>query len=166
MTRETKWSVEPDVGILPIKFGMTESEVSEASGLGRAKDTIVEDDGLVTHFWGLGDPNVAYRDGKVVFIATGPASIPVLIGDVEVFQDDTRTALQAFEKANGDKPFHQLGSVNFTHLNLAMTGFFDFREDRYYDPMSGEQDDRVISLFAPGTMIEFPDIPKTEITFF
>ena len=109
---------------------------------------------------------MTYRDGEVVFVATGPASLPVLLEGVDVFQNDTRIALQAFEKANGSKPFFQLGSVNFPSLNLAMTGFYNIREDRYYDPTSGEQDDRVLSMFAPGAMPVFPDFPKTEITFF
>ena len=109
---------------------------------------------------------ISYRDERVFHISVGRRTSGVVFETLDVFESDPRTVLEAFEKANRSPGFVQLGFTVFGALNISVEGFYLDGEDAYFDPNSGEQDDRIVILHAPGTLEIFDDLPKTTISFF
>ena len=166
MTEPIRWIVEPNTGLLPLKFGDTPEMVSDLTELGPPDRVIPTAPEQRTEFRSLAHPTVSYREDRVFHIAVGTHVSNVIFDELDVFQSDVRSVLQAFETANGTQGFVQLGFLVFENLNISAEGFYLEQEDAYFDPSGEEQDDRSLIIHAPGTLETFDDMPKVYLTFF
>lgn len=104
-----------------------------------------DQDGAINEYRTISVPNFSYRDAKLIFISTGWQVKDVTWAGMQVYQDDPKAVLQALERANGGA-LVGLGVVTFPNLGLDTTGFYSEKEDSFYDPASGEQDDRAVNV--------------------
>ena len=162
----TKWTIAPNAGLLPVRFRDSSETVWKTSFLGQPERVLPGASGEKTEVRSLYRPMISYRDERVFHISVGRRTSGVVFETLDVFESDPRTVLQAFEKANRSPGFVQLGFTVFGALNISVEGFYLDGEDAYFDPNSGEQDDRIVILHAPGTLEIFDDLPKTTISFF
>lgn len=166
MTEPATWTVAPNEGLLPIRFGMSSEAVASLPQLGAPHRIMPNGPDQKTEFRSFAHPSVSYQDNKVFYIAVGKHVSPVLFRDLDVFASPPRDSLQAFETANGQPGFLQLGFLIFENLNLSLEGFYLEHEDAYFDPASEDQDDRMVILHAPGTREHFDDLPRVTLTLF
>ena len=166
MSKENIWIIAPTEGVLPVRFGDTLETVASITQLGEIEKSMPSEPDTITEFRALNEPTISYRDDQVFYIAVGHRTPNVKFGKVDVFGQEPRLVLQAFEAVNGSPGFVQLGQVVFEALNVTLEGFYLPKEDAFYDPASLEQDDRLIILNAPGTLDVFDNLPKTMLSFF
>ncbi len=142
-----RWDIRPFIGLGPIAFGVTEAEVAiAAASLAPVRARQEGAPGIITEHRGLEDPSVSYKNGKVAYIAIGRHATDVIWADLDIFQQDAKTILQAFESASGRTEVG-LGTVTFANLGIDAVGFYFPKTKRFFRSASPVQDDRTISIY-------------------
>jgi len=108
-----EWKITPFIGMGPIKFGMTPSEVLEI--LGSPEDTDVE--GGLTEYRALDMPIIRYKDNKVTQIEAFYDVKNVTLGDVNIFDDDGLQVMRTLETKNGGAKI-DVGITIFENLGI------------------------------------------------
>lgn len=141
-----RWEIKPFVGLGPIRFGMTPQEVGGFDNvIGTVRKTYSGYDGSWNERRAISMPNFGYVNNQLIFIGTAWPMKDVFWNGLEVYQSDPKSVLQALERANcGAKII--FGVVTFDHLGIEVSGFYLEKENKFYDPASGEQDDRGLSI--------------------
>lgn len=165
MNDDFEWTVRPNEGLLPVKFGDSPDQVGLLPNLSAVTRTMPSADGVLTEMRALDTPAISYKDGRVFYIAVGRRTSHVGFGTLDVFQSTVVEVLQAFEEAQGTPAFVQLGRIVFETLNISIEGFYDEEADAVFKAGGTQQDDRTLIMHAPGTLQVFDGLPKTPVSF-
>jgi hypothetical protein len=95
------WTIQPLIGIAPLRFGMSQAEVAALPEMGPPLSTQVDTFGLFQEFRELGRPMCDYREGRIVSLAVDHHVNNVSYEGLDVFGGDPRTLLLALRAANG-----------------------------------------------------------------
>ena len=109
-----EWNIVPFIGMGPVKFGMSPSEVSEI--LGAPEDTDSGDNDL-TEYRAIDMPIIRYKDNKVTQIEAFYDVKNVTLGDVNIFGDDGLQIMQTLETKNGGAKI-DVGITIFENLGI------------------------------------------------
>ena len=109
------WNIEPFIGMGPVKFGMSPSEVSEI--LGPPEDIDADGDDLC-EYRAIDMPIINYRNDAVTEIEVFYDVKNVTFEDVNIFEDDGLDVLRKLELKNaGAKTY--VGAIMFESLGIA-----------------------------------------------
>ena len=84
---------------------------------------------------------------------------------LDVYSVNPHEVLMTLESANGEPGLLDLGVLYYFKIGVAMSGFYDDRNDRIFEPGGAEQDDRGLGVFARGAFDQFTDTEYQPVTF-
>ena len=146
-TGKLRWEIQPHVGLGPVRLGMAQAEIAGFDTDAGAPILVEEDFGFVIEHRPHYTPKCEYQDGKLVDIDThANDKIDVVIDGIDVFATSPRALLAHLAEKNGGVALSH-GAVVFAKLGIVTGGFWINKEYRYWDPVSGEQDDRTLAIF-------------------
>lgn len=122
------WSINPNKGLGPLEFGMTQAQVAAFEAvMGPLDDTTTEtlpDGGLaINEFRDRDAPLCSFQDGRLAYLSIGQSdTIDVRFQGVSVFQDDPKRVYSTLGRAAGAVFWHR-NSVIMPSLGLELAGF-------------------------------------------
>ena len=128
---------------------MTRAQVAALPQLGPIRREFSNPDGTAEEYRLLSDPICIFKDNALASVEIGRRAKDVQFGKIAIFAEPPRVVLKALESANGGAA-HFVGSIMFHTLGINTGSFFFPHSFSYFDPASGEQDDRSINVFAKG----------------
>lgn len=144
------WSIEPGLGLGPLRLGMTREDVETLPVMGRPQHVYRGSGGRQMEYRGLALPICEYADGALVRIVSGRHMTGVRFDGIEVFADTPQGVVRAMEA--------QLGAVTlcqeqlcFHRAGLMLGGFYEPHDRRFFQPEIEYHDERSVTLYLPGT---------------
>lgn len=144
------WTIHPNLGLGPLRFGMTPEQVlAAAPGLGAPQQVDREWDGSVREARGVALPSIGYAEGRVLDIDCSAHVAGVTFEGMDVFAVEPARLLRRLFELNGGA-LAGLGSVLFLKLGINTGGFFDAEAGRFAMPDPTARSYRTLAVFAPG----------------
>lgn len=124
------WTVNPNRGVGPLEFGMTQAQVAAFESVMGPLEDITEEplpDGTlaVNEFRNRDAPLCSFQNGRLVYLSVGQSdTIDVRFQDVSVFKDDPEWVYSTLGRAAGSVFWHlHRTCVVMPSLGLELAGF-------------------------------------------
>lgn len=149
-----RWQIEPFVGLGPLEFGMTRSDVAKLNNV--IGDVTAADrafDGSLNEFRTMDVPVCNYVEDRLSTIDTNWRVNDVFYKEMNVYKTEPEVILKFLENENGGALIG-LGFVLFGRIGVNAAGFYDAETDKFYDIYSTVQDHRGLAVFRRGAFDE------------
>lgn len=144
-----KLELESFVGILPLKFGMTQFEVAAIAEMGPPKKAFDAYDGSLNEFRTMDLPVCNYVDGALSAIDTNFRVGSLMFRGMDLYKESPSEVCYQLHELNG-YTLVGLGGLLYPELGISTGGFYDEETGSFYIPTDSVDDDRGISAFRKG----------------
>ena len=143
------WEITPLVGLGPLKFGMSPKEVARIEGLGPVTDSHTAYDNSLNEFRTMDVPVCNYVDGLLAAVDTNHLVENVKLDGIDVYQTSPERLVKMLERLNRGAKIG-LGSILFNEIGINISGFYLEEEAKFFDPGTGDIDERGLGMFRKG----------------